>query len=56
MENSTLTKLQRHEKMTDEECFEISVEISKGLNAPERSVNTAARNLLIRVICIKKIQ
>lgn len=50
MENSTLEKLQRHERITDEECFEITIEISKGLNAPERSENTAARNLLIRVL------
>mgnify|MGYP003291759243 CR=1 FL=1 len=32
MENSTLEKLQRHEKMTDEECFSITLEISKGLS------------------------
>ena len=50
MENSTLEKLQRHEKMTDEECFSITLEISKGLNAKGTSTNTLARNLLIRVL------
>lgn len=50
MENSTLEKLQRHEKMTDEECFSITLEISKGLNSKDTSTNTLGRNLLIRVL------
>lgn len=50
MDSSTLAKLQRHEKITDDECFNIILEISKGLNANDTSIKTWARNLLVRVL------
>lgn len=50
MDNNALEKLQRHEKITSEECFSISVEISKGLNTNDALEKTRARNLLVRVL------
>lgn len=50
MDSSTLDKLQNHEKMTDEECFNLSLEISKGLNVSDAPTKTQARDLLVRVL------
>lgn len=50
MDNHTLEKLQRHEKVTDEECFGITLEISKGLTAKDLHIKAEARTLLVRVL------
>ena len=50
MDNHTLEKLLRHEKVTDEECFDITLEISKGLTAKDLHIKAEARTLLVRVL------
>lgn len=43
-------KLQNHQKMSDDECFEIASEISQCLNTYDKTVNQKGRNLLIRIL------
>lgn len=50
MNNRVLEKLKQHERITDEECFDIIREISKGLSAEELHIKTEARTLLVRVL------
>lgn len=50
MGQDILDKLQRHEKITDEECFSLTQEISHALNETDESDKNSGRNLLIRIL------
>lgn len=42
--------LKNHKKISDDECFEIALEISRCLNTNDKAVNQKGRNLLIRTL------
>lgn len=50
MEQDILDKLQKHEKITDEECFSLTQKISHALNGTDESDKNSGRNLLIRIL------
>ena len=50
MEQYLCEKLQQHQRITDEEWFSISIEISQLLNSNHEQNKISARNLLIRVL------
>lgn len=50
MENSVLEKLQQHQKITEDECFIISHEISRLINTEDSQLKAEARSMLIRVL------
>lgn len=50
MEQELIEKLQYHQKITDDECFRLMIEISSLLNTTDEDNKQTGRNLIIRVL------
>lgn len=50
MEHDLLDKLVNHQKLLDDECFELSIEISRLLNSKDVGRESDGRELIIRVL------
>ena len=50
MKESLMAKLQNHNVLTDEECFDVANDISNLLNSKEESLKQEGRNLIIRLL------
>ena len=50
MDFSILDKLEYHMELTDDECFDLSLTISKQLNSPEKSDQQTGRELIVKTL------
>ena len=50
MRQELIDKLINRQKIMDDECFELSIEISRLLNSIDESKQSAGRELIIRVL------
>ena len=50
MKEELYVKLCAHQKITDDECFEIASEVSVSLNSVDDTIKQSARNIMIRVL------
>lgn len=50
MREELIIKLQSHNALTEDECFEVACEISKLLNSNDESIKQDGRNLIIRLL------
>lgn len=50
MEHSVFDKLEQHMRLTDDECFDLSIAISRYINSVEESNQQAGRELIIKTL------
>lgn len=50
MRDELITKLQNHNTLTEDECFEVANDISRLLNSTEESLKQNGRNFIIRLL------
>lgn len=56
MRDELITKLQNHNTLTEDECFEVANDISRLLNSTEESLKQNGRNFIIRLLDNWKIE
>lgn len=50
MENALIKKIQEHQRISDDECFDLAVEVSRLLNENDDADKQAGREIVIRIL------